>query len=69
MGIDVLFAVKSSKVAISVRRITPCEASRFDGPVFLRLGDAKERACRLAKGRRVLVERPNGTFAPQRCVG
>ncbi len=35
---------------------------------FASRSDAVEHACRVSRGRRLLVERANGTFAPARCA-
>ncbi len=69
----VLFAIETSRVKVSIHRVPESVLNRdvlsrrWSGLAFRRLSDATASACRQANGRRVLVERPNGTFRSLRC--
>lgn len=68
-----MFAIETSRVKVSIHRVPESVLNRsvlnrqWSGLAFRRLGDATASACRQANGRRVLVERPNGTFRALRC--
>lgn len=69
----IMFAVEPSQTKVSVHRVSESLINlavvgwKWSGLAFRRLGDATASACRQANGRRVLVERPNGTFRAIRC--
>jgi len=69
-----MFVVDSNRLRVSIFRVPESALVRrvLDNRwahAFSRLGDAKASACRMADGRRVLVERSNGTFRPVACGG
>lgn len=66
-----VWAVVFRRAHVSVRRVPESriyDVGSSEGNAFARRADAVEFGCRLSHGRRLLVERANGTFAPARCV-
>lgn len=60
-----------ARTHVAIRRVDESRLYQLgygESNALRRLADAKDFACRLAEGRRVLLERPDGTFVPLRCV-
>jgi hypothetical protein len=69
-GALMVWAVVFRRAHVAVRRVPESRiyaVGSSEGNAFARRGDAVDFGCRMAAGRRLLVERPNGTFAPRRC--